>query len=158
MIAFWSGSGLHKERKVSVITTEGVSAIVFDNSSGSVNIHIDTSVVRDAHVRECIKLYVAFFFVNNKELLLARFSAVYGLTLQVFAKRHGREICEVIYYLEHEEHGNLPIIYGRDAYRLLDIVDLTPYIQPVRKKLYGRHMLLIDREGQHGDIEAARFD
>jgi len=46
----------------------------------------------------------------------------------MFAKNHQREICKIIYYLQHIDHGNLLVIYGLEAYKLFEIADLKPEI------------------------------
>lgn len=94
------------------------------------------------------------FFVNNKPALIESFSACYGTSLSEFAHRHKKGISNVIYYLEHMDHGNLVMVYGRDAYKLLEINDLEPEIGLVRDSLYKDGMYLIDNDGIHKDIDS----
>lgn len=108
------------------------------------NLYIDPTIIQDNKLRNGIKLYIASFFVHNKEALKRKVLKDHRVTIDAFALKNRKKISEVIYYLEHVDHGNLPLRLGRDAYNLLEIKELKPYIDYKRKLLYKNGMLLID--------------
>lgn len=61
----------------------------------------------------------------------------------MFAKNHQREICKIIYYLQHIDHGNLLVIDGLEAYKLFEIADLKPEISKTEQGLNNVKILKI---------------
>lgn len=131
-------------RKMVYIQGNEYANLVFDEKKGLVNLYIDSTIIQDTKLSNGIKLYVASFFVHNKEALKRKFLRDHRVTIDAFALKNKKNICEVIYYLEHVDHGNLPLHLGRDAYKLLEIKELKPCIDSKRKVLYKKGMLLID--------------
>ena len=131
-------------KKVYVEKERGHTFIEYNSKDKDVNLFIDRSVISDKALQRGIKMYIASFFVKDNEVLKRDFVALYKKSLSLFAKQYKAEISNVIYYLEHADHGNLPLIYGRDAYELLEIKDLQPVISVFKEKLYKQDMYLID--------------
>lgn len=141
-------------KQVYICKKDNISSILYDEKKG-VNIYIDNKLVKDKKLQQGIKLYIASFFVSNKEKLVEDFTILYKQSPAAFGRQHKEAISNVIYYLEHIDHGNLPLVYGREAYVLLDITELEPVITSVKTKLNSSGMYLIDIE--YGD-EAKDID
>lgn len=131
-------------KKVYVEMERGQTTLEYNSKDKDVNLFIDRSVILDKAIQRGIKMYIASFFVKDNEILKRDFVALYKKSLPLFARQYKAEISNVIYYLEHADHGNLPLIYGRDAYGLLEVKDLQPAISVFKEQLYQQGMYLID--------------
>lgn len=131
-------------KKVYVKTENGLTSIEYSSKDKEVNLFIDKTLVSDKTLQKAIKMYIASCFVRNKEVLKRDFIAIYKKELPIFAQKYKKEISNVIYYLEHADHGNLPLIYGREAYELLEIKELQPAIKVFKERLYQKNMYIID--------------
>lgn len=135
---------LFQGKKIVYIQGKENSTFVFNERRGTVNLYIDPSLIKDKKINEGVKLYLASFFVSNKSALKRRFIEDQHLSFETFVKQNKKDISNVIYYLEHIDHGNLPLHLGRDAYSLLEIKELKPYIEYKKALLNKEGMLLID--------------
>jgi hypothetical protein len=138
---------------VYIEATKENDGIVYTSGTRHVNLFIDAKLVPDARLRDGIKLYLAYYLIRNKSKVTADFKRAYKTSIAKFGCQHKRQISTVIYYLEHEDHGNLPVIYKHDAYDLLAIKELKPEITIVRKKLFKSGMLQIDVPGKLENME-----
>ncbi|MFD2904382.1 hypothetical protein [Sphingobacterium anhuiense] len=123
---------------------DGQIGIEYNKIDKDVNIIISDRLIRDNLDKKAIKMYLASFFIPDKGDIQRDFKKLFNISMSDFAKNQRQEICRVIYYLEHEDHGNLPLIYNHEAYKLLDIKELKPDIEEVKMKLENSGMLLID--------------
>jgi len=80
-------------------------------------------------------MYIASFFIADNVGIQQDFKKLFQVSMSDFAKHYKREICSVIYYLEHIEHGNLPELYGLESYKLFEISELEPEISRTEKSL-----------------------
>lgn len=144
-------------RLVYVCKKNAASSIFYDEKNKATNVYIDNKVVK-GKLKQGIELYIAYFFVENKDKLAEDFISKYKQSPRAFGCQHKMIISKVIYYLEHKNHGNLPLIYGREAYVLLDVEELKPAITSVKKSLENDKMYLIDIENgeKAEDIEMRR--
>lgn len=140
---------LHQEfKKVYILMDKDDTSIIYNEDLKKVNLYIDQTLIPDEKLQMGIKLYIASFYVNNRNNLSADFIKMFKCSLSDFGRMHRKPISEVIYYLEHENHGNLPVVYQNDAYLLLEINELKPNITAIREKLEKSGMLLIEGDGK----------
>ncbi|WP_312791654.1 hypothetical protein [Sphingobacterium sp.] len=114
---------------------EGDVAIEYNKLDKDVNIVISDRVIANKQDQKAIKMYIASFFIADNVGIQQDFKKLFQVSMSDFAKHHKREICSVIYYLEHIEHGNLPELYGLESYKLFEISELEPEISRTEKCL-----------------------
>ena len=117
---------------------------VFNEVTSEVNLYIDRRIIADLSLQKAIKMNLAYQYVPNKKSLVKAFVKAYNISLSNFAFLHRKQLCKVIFYLESADHGNLPVIYGMEAYNLLELKELKPDITTIKKELERGGMLLID--------------
>lgn len=110
-------------RKVYICSNGDISTLIFDEKVKNVNLNIDHSLINDEKLREGVKLYLASFFVFNKAQLESYFKNEFKMTSNKFGRIHKKIISKVIYYLEHEDHGNLPRIYNLELISCLILMN-----------------------------------
>lgn len=110
---------------------EGNVGIEYNKIDKDVNIIISDELVKNNSDRRAVKMYLASFFIRENDDLKKDFSKLFDITITDFAKNNKEQICRVIYYLEDIDHGNLPEIYGLEAYKLFKISDLKPEISKI---------------------------
>ncbi|WP_121196380.1 hypothetical protein [Mucilaginibacter gracilis] len=140
-------------KKVYIEPVNDSYVVGYNAANQSVNLFIDAKLIPSIQLRQAIKMYVAYYLLRDHRKLEADFSSKYKSGIKSFGKQHRKDISCVIYYLEHEEHGDLPHYYGMDAYDLLDISELKPEISRTKKKL-DRHMIIIDAPA-NGELKIA---
>ncbi|MBB2950911.1 MULTISPECIES: hypothetical protein [unclassified Sphingobacterium] len=139
---------LHQEfKKVYILMDKDDTSIIYNEDLKKVNLYIDHTLIPDEKLQMGIKLYIASFYVNNRNNLSADFIKIFQCSISDFGRMNRKPISKVIYYLEHENHGNLPFVYQNDAYLLLEINELKPNITSIREKLEKSGMLLIEGDG-----------
>lgn len=132
------------QRLVYIESSNRHEGFKFNESTGEVNLFIDTKVISDRVLQKQIKMYLAYQYVKNGAALEKAFIRNYKITFKKFAATHRKQISSVIYYLELSEHGNLPVIYHMEAYALLNKEELKPEITQVKQRLEKGGMLMID--------------
>ncbi|RKO72106.1 hypothetical protein D7322_08400 [Sphingobacterium puteale] len=131
---------------------EGNVGIEYNKTNKDVNIIISDELVRNNSDRRAIKMYLAsFFFIDNDDLK-RDFRKLFNISMSGFAKNNKKQICKVIYYLEHIDHGNLPDIYGLEAYKLFEISDLKPEISTIEQCLNKGKILKIIHESEEDSL------
>lgn len=140
-------------KKVYIEPVNNSYVVRYNAGNHSVNLFIDEKLIPSMQLRQAIKMYLAYYLLRDHKKLEADFSGRYKCGIKSFGNQHRKDISCVIYYLEHEEHGNLPHYYGMDAYDLLDISELKPEISKTKKKL-DSHMIIIDAP-TNGELKIA---
>lgn len=131
---------------------DGQIGIEYNKIDKDVNIIISDRLIRDNLDKKAIKMYLASFFIRDKGDIQRDFKKLFNISMSDFAKNHRREICRVIYYLEHVDHGNLPGIYGLEAYKLFEISDLEPEISKIEQCLNNGKILKIIYETKEDSL------
>lgn len=131
---------------------DGQIGIEYNKIDKDVNIIISDRLIRDNLDKKAIKMYLASFFIPDKGDIHRDFKKLFNISMSDFAKNHRREICRVIYYLEHIDHGNLPVIYGLEAYKLFEISDLEPEISKIEQCLNNGKILKIIYETKEDSL------
>ncbi|WP_367331285.1 hypothetical protein [Sphingobacterium multivorum] len=145
LILLWQ----NQKKEVYVIKdAEGNVGIEYNEIDKDVNIIISDELVRNNAEKRAIKMYLGSFFVTDNDNLKRDFRKLFNISMSDFAKNHKRKICKVIYYLEHIDHGNLPEIYGLEAYKLFEISDLKPEISKIEECLNKGKILKIIYESE----------
>jgi len=122
---------------------DGQIGIEYNKIDKDVNIIISDRLIRNNSDKKAIKMYLASFFITDKDDIQRDFKKLFKISMSDFAKNHRREICRVIYYLEHIDHGNLLVIDGLEAYKLFEIADLKPEISKTEQGLNNVKILKI---------------
>lgn len=131
---------------------EGNVGIEYNKTNKDVNIIISDELVRNNSDRRAIKMYLASFFIIDNDDLKRDFRKLFNISMSSFAKNNKKQICKVIYYLEHIDHGNLPDIYGLEAYKLFEISDLKPEISTMEQCLNKGKILKIIHESEEDSL------
>jgi len=131
---------------------DGHIGIEYNKIDKDVNIIISDKLIKDNSDRKAIKMYIASFFIKDNGDIEQDFRRLFKISMSEFAKNHQRDICKVIYYLEHIDHGNLPEIYGLEAYKLFEISDLKPEISKIEQCLNKGKILKIIYESEEDSL------
>lgn len=131
---------------------DGHIGIEYNKIDKDVNIIISDKLIKDNSDRKAIKMYIASFFIKDNGDIEQDFRRLFKISMSEFAKNHQRDICKVIYYLEHIDHGNLPDIYGLEAYKLFEISDLKPEISTMEQCLNKGKILKIIHESEEDSL------
>lgn len=149
MILLWQ---IQKKEVYVLKDAEGNVGIEYNKIDKDVNIVISDRLIKNNPDKKAIKMYLASFFITDNGDIEQDFRTLFKIPMSEFAKNHQRDICKVIYYLEHIDHGNLPEIYGLEAYKLFDISDLKPEISKIERCLNKGKILKIIYESEEDSL------
>lgn len=149
LILLWQ---IQKKEVYVLKDAEGNVGIEYNKIDKDVNIVISDRLIKNNSDKKAIKMYLASFFIKDNGDLEQDFRRLFKISMSEFAKNHQRDICKVIYYLEHIDHGNLPEIYGLEAYKLFEISDLKPEIFKIEQCLNKGKILKIIYESEDDSL------
>lgn len=143
---------LAQEKKVYLESSIKNGFVIKDNKS--VNLFISSDLVKCKKLNNAIALYLSSFFNRDCKLAFEEYlKNRFKIDRYSFVNKYQKQICNVIYFLEHVKHGNLPFYYGIDAYILLENNELKPCIDEVKWKLRREGKIILIEEDANKPLD-----